>query len=721
MNGEDSFKVEPLPPYARAHEALAEAAAALRPLPRTPVSASAVRRMVFDGGQWVPWRWDVAPYMREPGDITTSRRFDAVALVGPARCSKSEGLVMNPIAHAILAAPKRVAVFSPTKDAAQGWSYNALEPMIAASPDLAARLRSGRGADNTFAKRFRGGAVVEIDYPVKSKLAQRSLDLVIGTDYDAFDADIGGDGGAFPLMRKRTEAAMSRGMTVVESSPRRPIEDETWVRRTPHEAPPCKGIVSIYNSGTRGRLYWQCPDCAEPFIPEFDLLSWPEEGPIAERAAAVTMACPCCGSVIPPKMKAALNLGAVWLHEEADGSVVPIHELRRMCDVATYWIPGPAAALAPWSRLVSRLLEAEAAFAALGDETGLMAVHNTELGLPYLPRSLDPESAISAEALRRGATADGWRIAPPGTAFLVAAVDVQRGRFVVQIEAWAGDLSRTLIDRFDIVTPPADAPDPEGRAIDPARIAEDWRALDAVLDRAWPVAGGSHALQVLAMVCDAGGEPGVTPNAYACFRRLRKDRPRRFWLVRGRSSPTQPRAKLARPETAHQGKRHAARDIRLVWANTDRLKDEVAASLTRGPGGARKLSIPAGAPPAVFEELAAERRSGTGWDLRPGVKRNEALDLAVYALALAIVLEVEAIDATKPPVWALPGPGNLMARPIEAAQPATQQALAAPAAPATATSPAAPPAPQETPSPPRRASAWVVRQAPKGNRPWRGR
>ena len=253
--------VEPLPPFARVSECISDALPSLAPLARVSVSDIAPRRMIEAGGHWVPWRADVAPYMSEPMDTTLSRRFDSVAFVGPARSSKSEGLVINPLVHAILAQPGVVSVFSPSKDAAQEWSMGALDPLVAHSPELSSRLMSGKGGDNVFGKRFRGGTRLTIDWPVKSKLAQRSIKLVIGTDYDAFDADIGGDGEAFPLMRKRTESAGSRGMTVVESSPRRPILDETWSPSTPHEAPPCEGIVGIYNSGSRGRLYWHCPHC----------------------------------------------------------------------------------------------------------------------------------------------------------------------------------------------------------------------------------------------------------------------------------------------------------------------------------------------------------------------------------------------------------------------------------------------------------------------------
>lgn len=702
------FDVKPLPPFAAVAEAIREALPVLAPRARVKVSETAPRRMIESGGYWVPWRPEVAPYMTEPMDLVTSRRFDSIAFVGPARSSKSEGLVINPLVHAILAQPRVVAVFSPTKGAAQEWSEGALDPLILNSPELRARLARGKGADNIFTKRFRGGMRLTIDWPAKDKLAQRSIALVIGTDYDAFPADIGrtadggGEGGAFGLMRKRTESAGSRGMTVVESSPRFPVIDETWSPATAHEAPPCAGgIVPIYNAGSRGRLYWTCRDCGDAFEPVIGRLVYPDEGSAAERAAAACMACPHCGAVIEARQKADMNAAARWLHEDSGGALVPLADLSRSVATASYWLPGPAAVLAPWSRIVERLIEAEEAFERTGDEGALKAVTNTELGLPYLPRARSVSAGLSAEALREGASDHPWQEAPARTAFLTAAVDVQKGRFVVQVEAWMADLERVVIDRLDIVNPPETAPAAAGRALNPARYGEDWDALLPLMKWSYPVTGAAHRLRILATVCDLRGEPGVTPRARDFYRKMRALYRNRFYLVMGRGGDLTPRAVLRHPETAHRGKAHVARDVPAIVAGTDRLKDEVAASLMRDAAGERKLNLPRFAPAEMFEEYCAERRYEKGWDKRPGVQRNEALDLSVYSLALVIVLEAEAINRDNPPAWALPGPDNLMA--LAAPDPATTPADAA----AEGAAGGAPPAPA-----PRR---WAVR---KPKRKW---
>ena len=263
--------------------------------------------MVEAGGHWVPWRNDVAPYMVEPMDQAGSRRFEALAFVGPARSSKTEALILNPLVHAILAAPRLVHVVHMTQAAAREFSIETIDKLVRHSPELSARLAKGKGADNTFDKRFLAGCRLTIGWPVVQQLSARSIPLVLLTDYDRFPQDLGGEGSAFALGRKRTQSSGTRGMTVAEASPGFPILDETWQPSTPHEAPPCDGIVGLYNAGTRGRWYWPCPACDREFEPAFDRLHYPREGTPAERGAAAYMVCPHCGGVIEHSAKAGLE------------------------------------------------------------------------------------------------------------------------------------------------------------------------------------------------------------------------------------------------------------------------------------------------------------------------------------------------------------------------------------------------------------------------------
>lgn len=647
-----------LPGFRPASDALRAALPALSPPARLKVSEVAARRKINAGGHWTAWDNDVAPYMVEPMDATMSRRFDAVVFVGPARSSKTEGLIVNPWVHAVLAAPRMTAIFYMSQAAAKEWSVQELDQIIKNSPELKAALR----VDNVHEKTFSGGGRVTLDWPVDNKLSGRTIPLVLMADYDqkAYQ-DVQGQGPAFTMGKKRTTSAGTRGMAVAESSPRFPVLDENWRPKTPHEAPPCEGILGLYNTGTRARLYWTCPDCGELFEPSKDRLSYPDHGTPAERGAAARVVCLHCGSVIRPDQKADLNRGAVWLHESADGHLVPLDSPDlRATDTISFWLSGPAAALATWAKIVSRLIEAEEHFAKTGDEAPLKAVYNLDFGLPYTPRAMAEATALSETALRDGASDHAWQVVPAAACFLLASVDVQPGRFVVGVHAHLPNGERVLVDRFDLHEPPATAPRAGDRQLSPDRYGEDWDALLMLADGLdYPVVGADHRLRIMSVVIDMHGAPGTTANAFAFYRRVRKSHPKRFHLVRGETREDAPRAIVKAPEYTHKGgKSKAARDVLVIRAQTNKLKDEIAASLTRQDAGTRRLHIPRGAPSEVFAELAAERRTAKGWEKRAGVNRNEAMDLAVYDLALMIVLGVEKVNWNAPPVWALAGPRN---------------------------------------------------------------
>ncbi|AKY02669.1 terminase large subunit [Rhodobacter phage RcSaxon] len=648
-----------LPGFRPASDAIMAALPALSPPARLKVSEVARRRKINAGGHWQFWDNDVAPYMVEPMDATMSRRFEAVVFVGPARSSKTEGLIVNPWVHSVMASPRMAAIFYMSQAAAKEWSVQELSPIIKNTPELAGVLR----VDNVYEKTFAGGSRLTVDWPVDNKLSGRTIPLVLLADYDqkAYQ-DVEGQGPAFDMGRKRTTSVGSRGMTVAESSPRFPVLNENWEPKTPHEAPPCDGILGLYNMGTRARLYWTCPHCDGKFEPRIERLTYSDHGTPSERGKTARMVCLHCGCLIEPHQKADLNRTAQWLHEGRDGDLVPLDSPDiRAAEIVSYWLHGPAAALASWAKIVTRYLEGVELFESTGDESKLKAATNLDLGLPYTPRAMSEATALSEKALRDGASDHRWQVVPASAAFLLAAVDVQNGRFVVQVMAHLPHGERVLVDRFDIHAPPPSSPRAADRQIDPARYGEDWDALLALADLSYPVAEADHRLRVMAIVTDAGGAPGVTPNAYAFYRRVRKTHPRRFHLVRGWGGDAAKRAEVKAPETAHKGKKHVAKDVLLIRAGTDRLKDEIAASLSRQDGGTRALHIPGGAPSEVFAEFAGERRGPKGWAKRPGVQRNEALDLTVYDLALAIVLGVEQIKWDAPPVWALAGSGNSFA------------------------------------------------------------
>lgn len=645
------------PQYARAVDCLAKALPSIAPIKRKTVSVWAKEsRKVLDNGSVVAWRNDVVPYMVEPADMLNSRRYRGEVFVGPARTGKTAALIENKIGQVIECDPCDIRVIQMDMKAARSFSKKKLDNLIRYCPTLSERKAQGRNTDNIYDKRYLGNMSLEIGWPVVSFVSSSDIPVMLITDYDRMREDIGDEGNLYDLAMKRTQTFGSRGITLAESSPGRLLLDEDWKpsKKNPHMAPPTSGILALYNRGTRGRWYWTCPDCEERFEPDFPLLVYPKEGTPAERGREAEMMCPHCGVTISAKHKRELNLGGIWLHEASDGSLVTIDDERiRETDVVSYHLKGPAAAFQSWAELVTKYEAAIEEFERTGDETSLKTTVNVDQGNPHKPRSLGAGSEISPQTLKDRAEPYKLMSAPAETRFILVAVDVQKGRFVVQFEAYGRDMERWLIERREIHTPPKDAPGADKRAIDPARYGEDWKVLRDLLEEIVPVAGTPFGLKPAALIVDSAGEDGVTNKAYAFYRKAQKDGlTRRVHLAKGMSGWERDRAVEQAPKKENGKTIKGPSDLLLVQVGTWRLKSEILNSLARKDAGPDCYHLSKELDEQVFQEFCAERKTKQGYELKEGQKRNEALDLSVYSLGLAIVLGVEKIDWDAAQDWA---------------------------------------------------------------------
>lgn len=658
---------EPLPPYTDPRSALRSALPALRPAEQISVTESAERYMrVNVSGQWQPFRRDVTPYMVEPTDMIASRAYRGLVFAGPSQSGKTL-MLQSAVAYTIRSDPGRVALFQMTRDAAAEFERNKLAPMVRNSPDLRARQATGRGADNMYQKLFTGGTQLTLDWPTITKLSSASIRLVLGTDYDHFPESIDGEGDAFTLMRARARSFMSRGMVVVESSPAAPLVDENWRAETPHDCPPVRyGVLALYPQGTRGRWYWPCPKCGAQFEPSFRRLIWPDSADPAEAGEATVMKCPHCAETFGHELKRELNGAGRWLHETADGGVASLASgTVRRTDTLSYWLDGAAAAFSTWAELVQQYCQAVQRFEMTGDEEALKTAYNTGQAQPYMPRSASSEHEVTVQGLRDKARGNDIAkgIAPSWSRYITVSVDVQGTRFAVGVTAWGDDGRHQPIDRFDLFTPPKGAPGAkktsgEDRALNPFDIAEDWEVLVPLVDRSWPVEGGTWALRPVAIAVDMHGGGATTENAYRFYRGRRKAGQGRVWyLTRGQGGPHSDRVWLKAPERA-SNKRKVANDIRILNMATDRLKDAVTASLRLIEDGQNYCGVAEWMDEPFLVEFTAERRTAKGWEKRPGMVRNESFDHLVQARALHILIGGERVNASAPPEWAQVGPGS---------------------------------------------------------------
>ena len=400
-----------------------------------PSEAAEKYRYVNQPGAYTgEWRNETTPYMVEPMNVTVSRDYSGCIFVGPAQSGKTDALVLNSIVHRAVVDPMDMMVVCPTMLAARDFSMRRVDRLHRHSKAVGEKLIPGKSNDNVFDKHYRNGMLLTLSWPTPSELAGKPIGFIVITDRDRAEDDIGGEGEMFDLASKRTTTFGSYAMTVCESSPSRDIVDLKWIARTPHEAPPCAGILGLYNRGDRRRWYWPCPHCDGYFEGTFDMLEYDKRPGMTNReiGETVRMRCPLCGKTIAPDEKSEMNFWGVWVK---DGQGVDkrgrIFGPEPRTDIASFWLRGVAAAFVSWRKLVSMYLDAEDEYERSGSEEGLKKFYNNDLGEPYRPRAT--QDLRLPEVLKSRADRMPEREVPEGVRFLVATVDVQKNMWVVQV------------------------------------------------------------------------------------------------------------------------------------------------------------------------------------------------------------------------------------------------------------------------------------------------
>ncbi len=659
--------------YSRVSDIFVEAFDALRPPERIKVSEAAARYRYLDnpGSYTGPWPNDLTPYLVEPMDTLRSRMMSGVVFVGPAQSGKTDGLVLNWLLYGIVVDPMDTILYSPTKTAAQDFSIRRLSRMIRHCPAARDRMLTGRAAGNMLNKHFVNGMMLTLSWPSVAELAGKPVPRCALTDYDRMVEDVDGDGAPYDLAAKRNTTFGAFGMTMAESSPSYPILDPRWMQKTAHEAPPTKGILGLYNRGDRRRWYWPCPRCGEYFAPKWSNLEWDDHADSVNAAATVRMRCPVCAGAIQPYERDEMNQWGVWLAEGQSVKGGQIVGEPRRSEIASFWLNGTAATFTTWQKLVTKFLDAEKEFNRTGSDEALKSFFNTDMGDPYLPKAQALERL--PEVLQARAQDLPEKQVPPGVRFLVATIDVQGNRFVVQVHGIGpgAPFDITIVDRFTIHKSERLDDQDEHWPVKPGTYQEDWDLLtDQVIRRTYPLADGSgREMQIKMTFCDSGGRDGTTTNAYNYYRKLRSEGlAGRFQLLKGSPNPERPRAYIDHPDSKKKDRLAAARgDVPVLFLNSNVLKDDLSNRLDSESPGAGMIVFPSWLGDWFYGELCVETRTPKGWEGPRGV-RNEAWDLLYYCIGgcVSALLKVELIDwFGAPPGWADEWDRNPLVRKIE--------------------------------------------------------
>lgn len=659
---------------------IAHAAEVFRPPERLSVSDAAEKYIKLNnpGAYTGDYLNRQTPYMVEPMDTAASRDFNGEVFVSSAQTGKTQSLVLNLAAYRIKVDPMDMIIYCPTQAAARDFSARRIDRMHRYSTDIGDMLLKRRDADNKFDKHYTTGMILTLSWPSVTEFAGRPIGCVVLTDRDRMDDDIEGDGEPFDLAMKRTTTYGSFAMTIAESSPSRPVVNPKWIRTSPHEAPPTKGILDLYNRGDRRRWYWPCPEesggCGNYFEGNFRLLQWDTMDTVLDSADTARMICPHCSHKIRPDDRFEMNLKGRWLK---DGQRITkdgvIHGEGPRTRIASFWLNGVCAAFITWPQLVAIYIEAERSFERTGSEEALQKFYNNDLGEPYTPKAMELERIPEALMAR----AESWsesdeKTVPPEVRFIVSTVDVQKNAFVVQVHGIApGEPHDTyLINRFQIRK--SNRIDHEGDRewVKPHVFQEDWDLVtEHVLERSYPLADGSgRRMMTKLTLCDSGGRHGATEKAYGYVRKLKKDgKAHRFHLVKGDHRAGAPWTVITYPDSSQKGFKAIARgDVPVMFLNSNAIKDALNNRLDSLVPGKGMIHFPTWLPDWFYSELCSEHRGEKGWE-NPAHSRNEAWDLLYYAIAgcHSQLIRVEHIDWENPPTWAAEWDKNPLVIPAE--------------------------------------------------------
>lgn len=627
----------------------------------TPSQAAERYVRIHRAGE-APLKYDLSqtPYSRKVLDSCGSRRFDQVVFCASQQSGKTQPILGLMGYHAIVD-PADLMLIEKNEKEARNFTNLRLDRTIECSPEWAACLTGRKKDDTVQDKTYKNGAWHSIAYPATNVIAGKPTRVNIVTDHDRTRPLIG-HGSLFDLLHKRSETHGARRMTFAESSPGHLVIEDGKVDLDTgeilplekHEAPPCDGILGLYNRGTRERWYWPCDECRHWFIPEFECIRYDYETGMQwmDVAESARMECPMCHHRHHPARKAALNEQGVWCGPDQqillDGRV---DGPERRTTMASFWLPGPASFMQRWGAMAVTYEQAKIQYEQTGSEEELMATVLSDQAKPYTP--MRRAKARTADELEERSAQESWPpgVVPPGVRFITAQVDIGKGKFDVMVCGWGVDLECWILDRWKSVN------------VDPSKRLEDWESVirDQVIRRVYPVAGLKDRYMGMKVVaCDSKGEEGVTDMAYAFWRQLRKARlTDRFMLISGQ--PAGLRLSVGKPEKSSHRQKEARRKFveanmaDVYTINSNLTKDAADKYLAREDAGGRYVHFGRHLPRYIFAELTSEIRNDKGrWEKSGSHTPNESLDLFGYGIAACWALQADKMDWQHPKPWARP-------------------------------------------------------------------
>jgi len=582
----------------------------LAPPPILTVTEWAERHRILSGkdsSEPGPYRVARTPYAREPMDcLSQSSGIEGVVLMWGAQTSKTT-IGSNWLGYLVDTNPGPVMVVQPTIDMGKRYSRQRLAPMVEESPVLRRKVRENRSRDEantTLLKEFPGGFIAIAGANSAAGLRSMPVRDLFLDEIDGYPLDVDGEGDPIQLAQARQTSFARR----------------KWLKTSTPTTKDFSRVEAAYLTSDRCRYHVPCPHCGELQMLEWGAatshgVKWDRDPDGHAIPDTVRYVCRANGCEIREHHKPAMLAAGAWVPENPGamaGKVRGFHLSSLYSPLG--WLS--------WSELVAEWDRAMTA-SRTGDPSLLRVFINTRLADTFEEQG----DRANEHELRKRAADLPLRVVHWGHFVMTGSADVQGDRLEAALWAWGRGMERQLVDRAVFYGDPAL---PETEAGSPWAALTEWRRSQVLHASGQPV-------PLLAFGIDSGGH-----HTQAVYGYVRTHGHANVMAVKGSSQGG--RSIIGKPteqEVNWRGQK-IKRGVKLWPIGTDTAKSEIYGRLRIAEPGPGFVHLSKQFPAEVFEQLTAERlvtryvkgHARLEW-VKPSGKRNEQLDMAVYALAMA--------------------------------------------------------------------------------------
>ena len=596
----------------------------LEPQPLMTVSEFVEGRLILpnSASEPGPYRVSRTPYAKEPMDACSpSSKYRKIVLYTGTQLMKTQ-LELNVVYFYIINSPTSILFVFPNDREGKLMVKTRVNPMIDDNEDLKKRIgstRSNSKGDTAVFKEFTGGFLKLASGESSSSLKSTPCQVVIIDELDEMPDNVKGQGTVISLATERTNTFAGREKIIISST-------------TTNEN---SKIDAEYKTTDQRHCFVPCPHCHELIEFEWHNFHWKAEGSSVKQ---VWYECPVCHKRIDEHHKRAMLNKNKWIPtatEPTDPTSVG------------FWLPGLYSPWKSWHNIVGDFLLARAD-ADHGKHARMTAFYNNVLAKPYTIASERPDWNLLFNLSRgsgysRCSSSDD--LIPNDVLVLTSGADIQENRIEVEIRGWGRNGRSWSIDyRIFLCSPGETTKDVNSHV---------WEQYNREILQGIFTREDGTRLQISANAMDRGHN---TAQVNAFWGRVSNDR---FHLVRGydvlRSPISSVKEDKGGQDRSGKTKQYRGSAYKYFDVGTNMLKSEIYSNLTlleqtndRGEvirDTPFVMRFPNDYDDEFFKQMTAEewrppenrRRFGRWETIRD---RNEALDCAVYNLAMWYKLEM---------------------------------------------------------------------------------